>query len=261
MTVLRRLESFEDDRGNRIEYTGDAQPASVSITFTGSGNIMRVGNRPRLGKLSVVFDCDNGELTIGPGSGKLSLQARLGQDSRIRLGKGVTSTNLVLISATEGTSVVVGDDVMFASQNQVRADDAHPIFDVRSGRRVNVSRDIVIGSHVWLAWGACVLGGSVIGDGSVLGMGAILKGRVPNNAIAVGSPARVVRRHIAWERPHLSRVAPFYKPDASTVKKSAYWNLTKDDDREPAEAVEGGTKVRSPVKPSIISRIKRRLSR
>jgi len=36
----------------------------------------------------------------------------------------------------------------------------------------------------------------------------------------------VVRQHVAWERDHLSLRKPFYKPDASTVRKTRYWNLT-----------------------------------
>lgn len=46
----------------------------------------------------------------------------------------------------------------------------------------------------------------------------------------VGIPARIVRRNIAWERPHLSLTKPYYKPDASTVQKSASWNLTIEDE-------------------------------
>jgi hypothetical protein len=135
----------------------------------------------------------------------------------------------VSISACEGTTVRIGDDVMFASDNQVRADDGHPIFDVRSGKRVNTSRSIEIGDHVWLGRGATVLGGSRIGSGSVVGYGSIVTGKVPNNVVAAGSPARIVRRDTAWERPHLSLAPPFYKPDASTVEKTGYWNLTEDD--------------------------------
>lgn len=37
-----------------------------------------------------------------------------------------------------------------------------------------------------------------------------------------------MRRDVAWERPHLSGHAPFYKPDASTITKSPYWNPTRD---------------------------------
>ena len=115
---------------------------------------------------------------------------------------------------------------MFASEIQVRADDGHPIFDVRTGKRVNVSKNITIGPHVWVGWGAWILGGTTIGEGSVIGTGAIVKARIPNNVVAAGIPARVVRKDIAWERPHLSLVEPYYKPDVSTVKKSRYWKLT-----------------------------------
>jgi hypothetical protein len=48
-------------------------------------------------------------------------------------------------------------------------------------------------------------------------------GRITNNCVAVGTPARAVRYDIAWERPHLSLVRPFYKPDGSTVPHSPYW--------------------------------------
>jgi acetyltransferase-like isoleucine patch superfamily enzyme len=73
-----------------------------------------------------------------------------------------------------------------------------------------------------------ILGGSSIGDGSVVGLGSIVKGSFPNNCILAGSPAKTVRRDIAWERPHLTLNKPFYKPDASCVKKSDYWNKTVD---------------------------------
>lgn len=90
--------------------------------------------------------------------------------------------------------------------------------------------NLALNAHVWLGWGACVLGGSTVGEGTVLGMGTILKGRVPNNVVAAGAPARVIRKDIAWERPHLSLVEPYYKPDASTIRKSRYWKLTQSAD-------------------------------
>lgn len=129
--------------------------------------------------------------------------------------------------AVEGTSLTVGDDVMIASNVEIHTDDAHPIFDVESGRRINWSKNVDIGNHVWIASRAIIRPGTSIGDGSVVGLNSIVKGRFPNNCIIAGTPARVVRRNVAWERPHLSNSKPFYKPDASTVKKSKYWNLTE----------------------------------
>jgi hypothetical protein len=66
----------------------------------------------------------------------------------------------------QGTTITIGNDVMFASANQVRADDGHPVSDARSGNRVSVSRSIHIGHHVWLARHAVVLGRTVISYGS-----------------------------------------------------------------------------------------------
>src|SRR5699024_10986885 len=127
----------------------------------------------------------------------------------------------------EGTKIHIGNDVMFASDNELRADDGHPIFDVRTGARVNVSSSITIGNHVWLARRAVLLGGAAVGDGSVVGYGAVVTRQFANNVVVAGVPAREVRRDVAWERPHLSLTPPFYKPDASTVTRSEeFWNLT-----------------------------------
>lgn len=172
------------------------------------------------------------------------MNIRVGQDSAVIIGADVTSTGSCVVSAVEGSTVEFGDDVMIASQNQVRADDGHPIFDVRSGKRVNPAKNIRIGNHVWLAGGAVALGGADIGDGSVIGFGSLVNGRLPNNCVAVGTPARVVRRDIAWERPHLSFVAPPYKPDSSSIPVTEeYWRLTEEPEStsvpaEPAPIVE-----------------------
>ncbi len=51
---------------------------------------------------------------------------------------------------------------------------------------------------------------------------------IPNNCVVAGWPGRVVRRDVAWERPHLTRVQPFYKLDMPAIARSDYWDLTAD---------------------------------
>lgn len=225
-----RLAPYRDDRGNEI-VCAEPVDVAVKIKFSGSGNRLHVLGPCKLQELVVDFDCDNGLLEIAPSKRSFAAAIRIGQDSTVRIGTNVSSTTRVAMSATEGTEIRIGNDVMFASENQVRADDGHPIFDVRTGKRVNVSRSIRIGNHVWLARHAVVLGGGRIGDGTVIGYGSIVTGTIPNNCVAVGTPARVVRRHVAWEREHLSLTTPYYKPDATTVRKTRYWNLTVDPSR------------------------------
>jgi len=228
--VLTTLTSFSDDQGNVIEYDGMVE-GEIKIKFKGNNNRLTIHPGAKIQRLFVDFDCDNGVLTIDENLGGPPFRANIrgGQHSTVPVGKNVSATSAVAISATEGTTVSIGDDVMFASENEVRADDGHPIFDVRTEKRVNVSRSITIGNHVWVAREAVLLGGATIGEGSVIGYRSLVTGKIPNNCIAVGIPAKVVRKSIAWERPHLSLIKPYYKPDSRSIKKSPYWNVTEGD--------------------------------
>ena len=52
---------------------------------------------------------------------------------------------------------------------------------------------IVVGDESWISVGATILSGVTIGSGAIVGAGAIVAGDIPDNAIAVGNPAKVVR--------------------------------------------------------------------
>lgn len=52
---------------------------------------------------------------------------------------------------------------------------------------------IVIADESWLGFGAIVLSGVTIGKGAAIGAGSVVVGDIPDNAIAVGNPARVVK--------------------------------------------------------------------
>ncbi len=239
MRKLAEISDYIDEDGNTIE-SPTRFSKRVSVTFRGKNNRVIVDPSAKLKELLVVFDCDNGLLRIGPNSKHgFSMSIRIGEDAQVLVGADVTSTTRCIVSAVEGATVEFGDDVMLASQNQVRADDGHPIFDVETGQRMNPAKDIHIGNHVWLGAQAVVLGGADIGPGSVIGFGSIVTGRISNNCIAVGSPARMVRQNIAWERPHLSFVGPPYKPDSSTIEvNEEYWALTQNLEPEVVENLE-----------------------
>ncbi len=255
MTKVTALAPYEDERGNRIEFTGTHPEARIDILFVGERNTLVVDGTARFKRLSIRFDASDGTVRLGGGKGRaIETSIRVGQDSTVTFGHGVTSTSVILVSAVEGARVTVGDDVMFASGNQLRSDDAHPIFDVRTGLRVNPARDITIGSHVWMAREAVALGGARIGSGSVIGYRSLVTGTIPNNVVAAGTPARVLRRDIAWERPHLSLVAPYYKPDSSTVRRTEqFWSLTEDDAPDDGP-VDGPRPTIRPVPPRSFAR-------
>ncbi len=51
---------------------------------------------------------------------------------------------------------------------------------------------IRVGDGAWLGFGVIVLDGVSIGAGAVIGAGSVVTDSIPDNAIAVGNPARVV---------------------------------------------------------------------
>ena len=53
--------------------------------------------------------------------------------------------------------------------------------------------DIIIGDDVWLGFGVIVLDGVHIGNGAVVGAGSVVTKSIPENCIAVGNPAHVVK--------------------------------------------------------------------
>ncbi|MFZ1363113.1 MAG: acyltransferase [Candidatus Nanopelagicales bacterium] len=221
------LQDYSDDKGNVIEFSGTTSPKSF-VTFRGSNNRVIIDPQANIPFMSVLMDCDNGTLIIKRTRAKFSARIRIGQDSTIKIGKSVSSTGPVDISACEGTTVQIGNDCMIALGVRIRSDDGHPIFDVTSGKRINVSRDITIKDHVWLGIESSILKGAVIGEGSVVGAGSLVSGTFPNNCAIGGNPAKILSTNIAWERPHLSLSEPYYKPHVSALKKqSKYWNLTK----------------------------------
>jgi acetyltransferase-like isoleucine patch superfamily enzyme len=52
---------------------------------------------------------------------------------------------------------------------------------------------IVIDDDAWIGFGAVVLDGVRIGIGAVVGAGSVVSSNIPDEVIAVGVPARVVK--------------------------------------------------------------------
>ena len=56
-----------------------------------------------------------------------------------------------------------------------------------------IPKPIHIGRNVWIGSGSMVLSGVTIGDNAVIGAGSVVTKDIPENMIAVGSPAKVIR--------------------------------------------------------------------
>ena len=93
-------------------------------------------------------------------------------------------------------SIEIGDDIQtgpyvyITDQNHVYDDPEIPV-----GRQWPREEPVSIGSGSWLGTGVVVLPGSSIGRHCVIGAGSVVTGEIPDHSVAVGSPARVVKRY------------------------------------------------------------------
>lgn len=89
--------------------------------------------------------------------------------------------------------IFVGDGTMFGP-NVTVATAGHPIDpDLREkGYQYNIT--VKIGKNCWIGAGAVILPGITIGDNSVIGAGSVVTKDIPENSVAVGNPARVIRK-------------------------------------------------------------------
>ncbi len=90
-----------------------------------------------------------------------------------------------------GDDIQTGPYVYITDQNHVYSDPDVPI-----GAQWPVESSVHIGSGSWLGTGVVVLPGSRIGRNVAVGAGSVVTGELPDHCVAVGSPAKVVKRYL-----------------------------------------------------------------
>lgn len=92
--------------------------------------------------------------------------------------------------------VTIGNDVMFA-QNIVVSGLNHGYEDVNtppSIQKVNTA-PIVIGDNVWIGANSVITAGVKLGRHVVIGGGSVVTKNIPDYCVAVGNPAKVVKKY------------------------------------------------------------------
>jgi lipopolysaccharide O-acetyltransferase len=93
--------------------------------------------------------------------------------------------------------VTIGDDVM--SGDRVFIGDANHNYEdpTRAHNLQGMShpRPIHIGNSAFIGIGSAILHGVTVGEGAVVGAGSVVSSDIPPYTLAVGNPARVIRRY------------------------------------------------------------------
>ncbi len=116
----------------------------------------------------------------------------LAKNGPIRFGRRTSlGSNSVVVSmdGVETGEAVLTAGGCYLSAGAYRFEGSEAVMD----QEVYTTGPIRIGSGAWLGTRVTVLDGVTIGEGAVVGACAMVNGNIPDRAIAVGIPARVVR--------------------------------------------------------------------
>ena len=129
-----------------------------------------IGNGVFVGR-NTILSCKNGDIVI---------------EDRANLG-----FNCEIFSASR---VRVGSDVLMAAYTYlVGGDHLYDRVDIPVLQQGRTARGIEVGPGAWLGAHVVVTDGSTVGRDAIVGAGAVVVGAIPEFAIAVGTPAKVIR--------------------------------------------------------------------
>lgn len=152
---------------------------------------IHLGNGVVIGRMVKVYVTDGGRVNIGNGvaiqdSVVLSAQGGIltvGNNSLIGIGSHVAAVE----------SVKIGNDCLVAAYSVIRDANHGMERGFPMSQQAGVSAPVEIGDDVWLGAHVVVTAGSTIGTGAVIGANAVVTRDIPEYAVAVGVPARIIK--------------------------------------------------------------------
>ena len=120
------------------------------------------------------------------------------------IGTGFTRMGGVIIDPSHCWHIVIGDNVVLAPRVHILAHDASTKLFLKYTRVENTK----IGNNVFVGAGSIVLPGVTIGNNVVIGAGSVVSQDIPDNSVAAGNPARVVKSLHTFLEDNKMRMAP-----------------------------------------------------
>lgn len=195
---------YSDEYGNHIYCTGcqvvlDEDAGNVDIIVHDTANLK--------GDTLIRVNGFNSKIVINENCRIPSSLISLRSNATLIIGEGTTFALNCRIDISYNESVFIGNDCMFSYDIKILAGDGHSIFDVHTGKQTNSAsknqnHSIEIQDHVWVGVRSTILQ-CFIGRSSIIGACSLVKGKIPNNCIAAGIPAKVIKKDITWSRENL----------------------------------------------------------
>lgn len=193
-----RLSVKSSGKNNRVEASC-ALLKKTRIHFSGNNNRVILQDFARLDRVALEIHGDNNTVVIGPWSYVAHMEVCTEDDhNRVEIGERTRILGSTHLAALEGTTIRIGEECLFSSNIHFRTGDSHSVLDM-TGKRINPSRDITVGDHVWIGTGVTCLKGAKIPGHSIVGAASVVTGQFETpNCVFAGVPAKVVKTDVDW---------------------------------------------------------------
>lgn len=182
------------------EFIGEIPKLTNSqININGKNNTLVCEEDVNLWNSRIDFNGSNSILYLSSNKFDYALNISINENNICFIGKNNFFNGITTIVLSESKNVIIGEDCLFSYEVSLRVADVHLIYHTKTKERLNYSKSIYIGDHVWLGQNALILKGTWVGSGSVIGANSVLSNKmVPSNTTFAGSPARLTKKDTFW---------------------------------------------------------------
>lgn len=168
----------------------------------------KVGSNPKIwGKFYIfIYEPEKSKIEIGKNLWLVSGEGRSGitfyshakfttiGSGQIKVGNNVALNGTVI---TSKKNIQIGDNCMIAPNVIIVDTDFHLHWPPEKRFQqvpARFDKEVFIDSNVWIGMNSIILKGVTIGKNSIIGAGSIVVTDIPENVIASGNPAKVVKK-------------------------------------------------------------------
>ena len=87
----------------------------------------------------------------------------------------------------------IGNNVVICAKTTILTHDySHTVLCTKYGQNIGDAKPVSIGNNVFIGIGTMIVMGTEIGDNVIIGAQSVVHGKIPDNCVVAGNPAKVI---------------------------------------------------------------------